>query len=642
GNPRISDGNPEVDPTEVIEIGAFELTPLTALAFDTDRREDIFDNLVAFRVNLNDAVEGGFPPLKFTVKTPPQNYSTVTGDTCSGAGLRIDEATGLAFYCPPTHFYTHQGNLGAPTAEIVEPVTFEFTVEDVTGDISSNTITLRIFDEPDPALTPTDNIDYRFLARIDEPFGFRLRPFVRFNNFRLSERGTPRENKAQYPYAYGGVSVFDDSANAGEPNYNPFLFSDETDAAAARLESQTYIANAVAGADPDTGVITLDPQPNQLGVLRFTYTVTDEDGGTVTNEVRLEVVGTIPDRGLHDDTSFNFHYNSGSLTAPMGWTALYSETNINNTLHQTRNLNDSASFSFIGEGFTVYMMAIRSGGNWELKIDDSATPINWTKQGTEWFGVVTGESYTCRTRAPILTNLISNRGSAPYTVACSGLRDAEANEVKIINKQAGRMLQVDAFSILFEGDPLLPGYHDMNEPDVLPNFFGWPLISDRAASKGVAVGVTQTPVPDVSFRFIGSGFSLGTVLEGWGRGVAFAGASYDVCVTPNGSTEEVCQTFNNSQGGTTRAVWGISRPFFGFDPEVSHEVTIHVNSIPPGGRLVIDSITVFGDEPTGPLGFGTTENEAIGALVFGSGMDDSWVFDTRNTKASNSTLHSMN
>lgn len=637
GNPRVSDGNG--DTVEIVEIGAFELTPLTALPLDTERREDIHDGIAPFySINLANAVEGGFPPLTFSIKSLPANYSTDTGDTCGGAGLKI--VGSIAFYCPPRHFYTHQGEPNTPGAtQIVEPVTFEFSVTDITGvPPESNTITLFIYDEPDETLAGMTPLSYRFLARIDETFGLRLRPFVRFNNFRLSERGTLNENRAQYPYSYGSITVLDDT---GSEKYNPFLFSDETDPNLARLESQVYIANAVANADPDDGLFLLDPQPNQLGVLRFTYTVTDEDGGTVTNTVRLEVVGTIPDRGLHDDTSFNFDYGNTDPVFSGNWTALYNEVSINNTLHQTRTLNDSARFNFIGEGFTLYMLGSGSGGLWELKIDDNTTPIQWALTNGEWFGTLTGESYTCRTRATVTTNLISNRGNAPYTVSCRGLRDGEAHSVAIINRQANRVLQVDAFSILFESDPLLPGYHDMNEPDVLPSFPGWTPIVDRAASKRIALSVSSTSVSEAHFRFMGTGFAVGTVLEGWGTGAAFAGAEYEICVTPNGG-EEVCQAFDNSVGATTRPVWGVFRPFYGYDPDLVHEAVIRVTDIPAGRRFVVDSITVFNQQIDAPLDFGTTENDRFSAFVFANGADDSWVFDARSSKASNNTLHNMN
>lgn len=640
GNPRVSDGNPLVDPAEVIEIGAMELTPLTAFPLDTDRTEDQLDNLSAFRINLADAVEGGFPPLTFTVKSYPQNYGTDTGDTCGGQGLVI--IGNFAYYCPPKHFYTHEGDEGAPGTQIVDPVTFEFNVTDNTNSpLQSAPITMRIFESFDnPLANPSDQVQYRFLARIDEVFDFHLRPFVRFNNFRLSERGTPGlEDKAQYPYSYGTIAVLNDT---GQEGYNPFLFSDDTDPVTARAESQAYISAQVAAATGTDKLISLDPQPSQLGFLRFTYRVTDADGGFVDNEIRIEVVGTIPDRGLHDDTSFNFKY-SNDVSGGGAWSPIYNEAAINNTLHQSKLLNDKASFDFIGEGFVLYMGATSAAGLWELKVDDNQ--LNWALINGEWRGTTAGESYTCTTRQLVNPTLkqINGKGSVPYTVSCRGLRDGEAHAVEIINRQANKLVIVDAFSIIFESDPLLPGIHDVNEPDVLPNFVGWSLLSDKKASRGIALQVTSAPAPEVHFSFIGSGFSLGTMLQGWGKGVNFAGANYTICVTPGGGDEqEFCQPFTGATGATTKAVYNVFRPFVGFDPNEEHEVRLIVNSIPAGGRMVVDSIRVFDDEPTQPLALGVNENDEIGTMVFNNGLDDSWVFNTRTAKASNSSLHTMN
>src|SRR5690606_28810887 len=90
-----------------------------------------------------------------------------------------------------------------------------------------------------------------------------------------------------------------------------------------------------------------------------------------------------------------------------------------------------------------------------------------------------------------------------------------------------------------------------------------------------------------------------------------------------------------------KTTWGVFRSFFGFDPTRRHNVRLIVKNVPAGGNMVIDSITVFRDQPTAPLPFGSTENDEIGPIIFGNGQDDSWVFDANKRNASNNSLHSV-
>lgn len=649
GFDRIQDGNGDDTPIPIVDLGAYELTPLTTRPLNIDRTEDTFeggDQATAFRINLLDGVQGGFEPYTFQIKSQPENFSTNTSDYCGGAGLIFQGNS--AYYCPPEHFYTIRGTSSAPGLNVVDDVEFEFYVSDSTGAQSTkfDTITIRIFEQNDLALTAGDAVNYRYLAEINQSFGLRLRPSVRFNNFRFSERGTARNNQADYPFTYGTINVL---TIAGD---NPNLFSSNPNPASARTESQAYIAAQVGTANPDDGLFTLTPQPGQIGFLSFSYIVTDIRGGSVTNTVRLEVVGNIPDGGLHDDTSFSFVYTDVNEGAGK-WTALYNEASINNTLHQTRAIGDVARFLMIGEEFTLYMQPHSSGGLWELKIDDTPespkpNPIDWQLQPNgEWRGTLPGEGWVCTTRAPIgkLTSTataryISNKGNALYSVSCSGLRDGEAHEIKIINRQ-NKILNVDAMSLQFSSNPLSPGYHDVNQPDFIAAFPQWEFVRHASASQGIALAATSATTPDGNFSFKGTGIAIGTALERFGRSPNFQGAVYNICITPGGvNTQEFCQTFNNL-GTSAKPVWNVFRPFFGFDPTLEHRVRIDVLSLPVGGRLIVDSIRVFDQAPTAPLRFGDNENDMIGNMVFANGRDDSWVFNTRNNAASNASLHTL-
>ncbi len=650
GFDRIQDGDGDSTPVAIVDLGAYELTPLTTLPLDTDRVEDTFDQTgdqgTAFRINLLNGVQGGFEPYTFQIKSQPENFSTNTSDYCGGAGLIFQG--NYAYYCPPQHFYTTSGTVGSPGLNVADDVEFEFYVTDSTGGppVKFNTVTVRIFEKDDLALAAGDSVTYRYLSEVNQAFSLRLRPFVQFNNFRFSERGTSRDSKSDYPFEYDNVDVL---TVAGD---NPFLFSDDTNATTARQESENYIIAQLAAADPDDGLFTLTPQPGQIGFLRLSYRVTDIHGDTVTNFIRLEVVGNIPEGGLHDDTSFSFVYTDLNDGAGK-WTAVYSEPNINNTMHQTRTTGDVARFLMIGEEFTLYMQPNGSGGLWELKIDDTPespkpNPIDWQLQSSgEWRGTLPGEGWTCTTRAPIAkisktatAEYISNKGSALYSVSCTGLRDGEAHEIEIVNRQ-NKPLNIDAMSLQYTGNPLPPGYHDVNEPDFIAAFPQWQFITNTSASQRIALSASNISTPDANFSFRGTGIAIGTTLERFGKSGNFQGAAYNICIKPGGvNTQEICQTFNNLNP-SSGVKWNVFRPFFGFDPTLEHEVRIDLLSLPTGGRLIIDSIRVFDQSPTEPLDFGTTENDVIGTMVFGNGRDDAWVFNARSTAASNSSLHSL-
>ncbi|MGQ9887199.1 MAG: S8 family serine peptidase [Aggregatilineales bacterium] len=676
GRPRVVNSMPD--------IGAYELVLLSASSITNEaRQEDTFDQPGdiqptdtvhgAFRIDprarvgRDGGVEGGFEPYTFSIINPPvANFSTDTSDFCGGLGVRVSrdpnnpaDTKQYIYYCPPEHFYTSAG------AQVV----IAYRAQDSSGAAVESTIQVNIAPTPDTRLTQPAGgapwVSYRLVTETGSDFRLRLRPYVQFNNFSFSEAnsdtGTPaRGVQADYPFTYGSVSVWPANDNTPgrevtyEANYNPNLFGPNP---------STYIQNRIAAAGPD-GVITLTPEPNQFGFMIFEYQATDSHSGpggpgTVTGRVRLEVVGSIPDRGLHDDTSFAFSYGNLNPTRNGSWTASASEPNINNTLHTTTALDDVATFNFVGEGFTLYMQAHPAGGFWDLRVDgfdltwDPPQP-NGERRGRVLVDGVQTEGFTCTTRAFFLRDWaqgrdrLTNYGFAPYTVSCRDLRDGEAHTVEIINRQAFRWLRVDAFSIMFKTDPLLPGFHDVNIPEVRQLFTGsWQQLTDFRASNRIAMFTNSAAANDLEFTFRGTGFAIGTTLEGVYDvpSRTFKGAVYDICVkaASSGPSDWVCQEFNNGVGAFRAPVFGAHRPFYGFANGVNdvHQARLSIKELPAGARLVVDSITVFDQEPTAPLPPGTTENDVVGPIVFGNGQDDSWAYSTIDRRASNRSLHSI-
>ncbi len=606
GNARVSNGGigPDVD------MGAYEFAPLQALPVpDRTVPEDTLSVLFDMDDPANPGASGGFAPYTFEVVSPfPANFSTNTSGPCGGNPTSYNNTTKVLTYCPPANFYTEGGPPPTPTE-----VTITYRVIDAFGLVSINTATVDINITPteDPAspLDPNQNV----LAELNSSFSFRIRPYVRFNNFRFSESSAVPANSpgADYGYIYSNCQF--DSGDAS-------IISGGIGAICGEVNT--------AGASQSVMNLTAT---NTTGFVTFTYDLQDADGDTETGlTATITVVGDLPDAGLHDDTSFAFNYQGN-------WSPIYSEPNINNTLHRTSTLNSFADFGFVGTGFTLYMQGFAAGGNWELQIveaDDSIITFPWNgaKQ-------VTSNGVTCVTSQTTIGNFISNRTPRPYTVSCTGLLEDEIHFVRIVNR-AALQLNVDAVGILEDGVPLQPGFHDVNEPVVSPLFVGgWTQISNTLASGGIAMSTTNENVPDITFDFQGTGFAIGTALE---KTTNNLGAQYDICVAPTLTpANETCQSFDNRLGATTATLWNIYRPFYGFNPNVEHTVTIDITNIDTGRRMVIDSIVIFDQRVTDNLELGTTEDDQIGLMVFGGGLTDSWTIDFNRTTASNRSLTSI-
>lgn len=610
GRPRVENGQ--------IDIGAYEFVTVRGQDGDLNFTED------ALSVNYNLGVTGGFPPYTYQIITPPAIYDLNPDNLCGGQPLKVNATTGQVTYCPPKNYYT----IGAPAAA---QASFTYRVVDAGGNISPapNTITLRGTGTSDPALTQplTQRIQVEAAtAPAPTVIQFRIRPYASFDdNFLFSEDGGPEDTLGA-----GGAPAQNQTPGADYPHtYSYVDGSLSGDHVALGVDAGEIEAALTAASNLATNsLVTLNANGGTTGTFSFRYTV---GGSSVQHTVEVEVRGSLPYTGLHDDTSFAFDY-----TGP-GWTPIYSEPNINNTLHRTTTSGDRADFSFVGTGFALYMQASSAGGWWELQVD--GLPLTWNGRQTATRG-----SLICRTSSTTgvkssttdFSKFISGRGTAAYIVSCTRLRAGEAHTVSVINREA-RQLNVDAIGILTDSTVLLPGKHYVNESQVLPLFFGWTLLSDRNAANGSAVSTTNANVADVQFSFKGSGLAIGTTLER--NNATGQGAQYRICVAPEAApANRVCQDFNNAAGAGASPVWGAFRPFFGFDPSVEHVATLDVLSIPAGARLVIDSIVVLDAAPTAALPFGTTENDVRGPIITLGGRDDSWLLDTNNARASNGSL----
>ncbi|MBI5669147.1 MAG: S8 family serine peptidase [Chloroflexi bacterium] len=627
-----------------IDIGAYEYRAISAADISTTAVEE--DRVLTTPpadagkpapIIVSLVGEGGFPPYTYTISDYPTMYDTNPANACGGQPLKltVDPATNetQATYCPPKNLYT----VGAPAGS---QVTFTYHVQDLAGNTtatndSPGTVTVLITPTNDSQLTqPINQAVTVEAAPPTEPatiIRFKLRPYVSFDdNFFYSEdgeieddlgpNGTPLWTDtpgADYPYTYALVPGSLNPPNAGALNISE-----------AAIQAAINNAN-----NDDDSLVELLAESGEKGTFSFRYTVNESTA--TTNTVEVEVVSSLPYGGLHDDTSFAFTYDTN-------WSPLYSEGNINNTLHRSVKSGATASFKFVGTGFALYMQGATTGSFWELRVDDQ--PLNWN--GSK---VATRAGITCRTTAatgikttttPNNGFYISNRQATAYTVACTRLRQGEAHTVEIISR-ANAILNIDAIGVLVDNTVLLPGFHEVRETQMLPLFFGWNEITDRGTSNGIAMATTNAGVADVTFTFRGTGFAIGTALEQT-RTLPRQGAKYTICVAPaDTGTPQRCQQFDNALGAGTAPIWNVYRPFYGFNPDIEHEVTLHIDSLPATGRMVIDSIVVFDRQIAGVLPLGTTEDTDRDRILFGGGLEDTWLLDTNNTRTSGNSLTSI-
>jgi hypothetical protein len=690
-----------------VDIGAFEYnrldividiyshkTTTTDTGLPTDPLPDYPEDSSQIVINLDDVVQGGFGDLTFTLLTSPDTFGTHCGPSygTGNKGAFITQSTGgvRLFYCPPRDFYTeinsdedplppvpaeidpdgdgfpgtgldkgtgiydycedeadfvadpYSCTLGSGVVSWPDYQIFTYTVIDEAGVSDTGALLLRIDPTDDPALvavigdgSPAEDI-YRVTGNIGTTINVRLRPFVQFDNFSFSEGNNPE---------FGTIGSY-------QIDY-PFNFTNIT--------QQNDLDNVVESIDTSnldsTGQIGITLSADSIGEETITYQVTDADGNSVTNTLKVISVSRIPtSAGIYDDSSFAFDYSNAAGDGPGDWEAENNANSINNTLHTSSGEGDVANFGLSGTGFVLYMQQSGRGGFWDLEINGE-TVTGWAlapDSTTVYRSAATADGFTCTTTSiasDLGTLTLFNRGRDAYTVSCDSTTDS-VHVVNIINTQ-GRTLSVDAFSIMDilispETGPLGPGFHDVNEDEVRAIFqgvSGWQEISSRLYSNNLAYVYTDATTPSDPLRFTvqgGTGFALGTQLN-------INTATYTICVTDMGVDGDVdptdratCQSLTNSPELRTRRATDTFRPFYGLNPNNTYQVDILNITPTENGEFVFDSIVVFDptDMPTEQVN-GTVNADDIGHFVVGGGLDDSWRLNTLSRSAFGSTLYEL-
>jgi hypothetical protein len=686
----------------VLDIGAYEFSPLQIRDdlldldtksqgnFDEDSGIFIFD-LASYEANTDNEpnIRGGFGDLTITIEYSdptelyPRYYGTHCGVNFTDANRGIYASGNLVYYCPPRNFFTDNSST---RADWPDNFSFGYTVRDEGGSQLEGRIQFTI-DPTDDAELATPRSRKTVGGAPGQDLTIQLDPYVTFDTASYSINGLGGDDGYDFFYTYTW-----DGLDTSDPESNDQLLGGTT---------ATILSNALGAVTADGKITVSIPDDAELGFVDFTYQVRDaNNGGPITNTIRLSIVVSIPSSGLHDDSSAVWSYHAADDTQPGGWVPLNDADAINNTVHQTTTVGDYAQFTFNGTGFVLYNWYESGGADWELAIgnyfDTDNDPLtsdvfvgasqtkNWSlvdansavyeAEFTFSDPAFDSESYndetvTCTTQATPDTTFpqyLSNNGRDGYTVNCDSGVDGEYT-VRIINREDRRRLSVDAFSVLNTADPnnadglprFGPGTHDADSAKFRQIFDGltdWTEDDDSRASNDILYMTTATvpvtlhddadTIPGTNddplrFQFAGgTGFALGTIHDRYN-------VTYTICVTDKGldgnaTTANVCQDFSNSPDGTrTRKEYDIFRPFYGYNPDRVYEVEIsNIQLHEDRSVMYIDSIVVFADNlvTTDVLPYGTTDASRFDYFILGGGVKDSWVFDFNDRNAANGSL----
>ncbi len=672
---RVRDEPSVTDLVSPLDLGAFEFTAIAVSDNNIDSNgndtvlsvtvnEDLspatttpsptWINVVSgtLEIDLAELIQDAYGSVSYSITGTPKNFGTQCGTGFSN-GFKFGTGSNASklYYCPPLHFHNDSISTHDPNSPDDASVVITYTAQDDSQNSTQGKIVVRIMPQNDTALstsigdgTPAEDIIEITVPTDTTGVTAQARPYVTFNNFDFSEADNPigtHSSQADYPFTYSAISQV-----AHFPGDVTGLLTGLT-------------------INPSTGAISFNTGA-QRGRTTIQYTVTDANSNSVTNYIRVKVTNFIPSEpGLYDDSSFAWSYTNGDPNSPtFGWRAGVNNRAINNTLHTSNGLNDTAEFSFVGTGFVLYMWSEPSGNIFDVRINGNSIMGTWTLvSGTSSTSPVHSRTFTsgplngwsCFARTNIgaapNTDKLTNQGAnGNYTVTCNNPSAAPAKHtVQVQNLRQGSLLSVDAFSIINDqtaanGGPLPPGMHNVENPEVRAIFASktnW--IEERMSfyTGGVAyVATGGTTADNISFTIAGgTGFAIGTVLDP-------RGALFKMCVRNTSTSDDMCQWVDTSPRGitTVRALRSYV-PFYGLDPSATYEVTISNIDIPSitattFGKLVIDTIVVLPpsmtiDEVTG---FGTTENDTFTRILYGAMEQGSWLHDFNHATASQRSL----
>lgn len=270
---RVRDGDTPPNGSAVIDIGAYETTPLTIVnPIDVPTAQED-SGIITFEFNNEGGsfIEGGVPPFSFDITRYPKFFGTHCDArfTFAARGIVIEELdSGLivASYCPPRDFHTESTH---PFFNIAD-VSFDVDVID-----STNSAVATVANYTIDQVNDTNHVtalSTEASVAIGRPQTapqnqVKLRPYVDFtNNFLFSERNS-------------GTGT-----SATEVDYD-FVYSFPTAPGTPPLEA------AMEWVNEDAGIIGFDLQAISTEQdTTFTYNVTDRRGNTTPHTITIHAV----------------------------------------------------------------------------------------------------------------------------------------------------------------------------------------------------------------------------------------------------------------------------------------------------------------------------------------------------------------
>lgn len=270
---RVRDGDVPTDGNAIIDIGAYETTPLSIVnPIDVPTvGED--SGVISFEFNSDTGsfIEGGVPPFSFDITRYPKFFGTHCDArfTFAARGIVIEELDSgliIASYCPPRDFHTQSSHPSFNS----DDVSFDVDVIDSSNSIVATVANYTISQINDTALDTSLTTEASVaITRGSDQNQVKLRPFVDFtSNFVFSERNNTTTGTASTEVDYDFEYTFP-----------------------TRTAGSAALENAMVWENQDAGIIGFDLTAidSELDAT-FEYDVEDRNGNTVTNTIVIHAV----------------------------------------------------------------------------------------------------------------------------------------------------------------------------------------------------------------------------------------------------------------------------------------------------------------------------------------------------------------
>ncbi|MEP6985412.1 MAG: hypothetical protein ABI970_07435, partial [Chloroflexota bacterium] len=564
--------NPVYSSANHVDIGAYELglaTPPIAQNIVQTITEDSATSVV-FHLQAT----GGYS-RKFTITSSPTNYDTKKTNACGGQPVAFSLPNTVT-YCPPPNFHTLYGTGGTNV-----PIVIGFSVVDNVGNPGlpdNKTITLTINPQDDGVPTP---LSINKITDYGTPIDYQLGPAPTFDNFNL----VGGANGVDYPVTFAYVGH--DAGGIGTQNLNLLDTGGQT--------TDQILTAAFNQANLNGGHLIINPVGGQKGLYRFTYTITEVNGGqSTTGTGSIIVVPTVAHDGHYDDDSFYIGYDI-LPGATNGWAPSYSvSAAYNHTLHSSKLINNTLEFPFTGTVASLNMVATNLPTTASIKVEfnlDVGSSGNTYVSYAAAQGLVPGLTCvsTLNNLAPnSVTSNIANYSatSLPYKLICRGFSVGSVQSIRLTNNVANSAMTIDSMDV--GSNTFKPGFYQ--DSDINVNYVGAWVKQAIATASGGARSYATGAANYYNFQ-----------VKNAARFILFtspgpSGGTMQVCITPEGGTA-TCSNRSDNHAGTL--LYQQQQAFNGLDSTVVYTVEVKNVSTVTTQYIDLDAVQVFA--PTAAL-----------------------------------------